>query len=315
MPTRIGRLAPRVPRQPPRGTTVQLAGLGSATAEVDAHAGLPWSDAHPAPEAPVDMASQELRNVGTPLADGSGARRIDVDTVDDALAAHEANVSNPHGTTAAQTGAIANDGGTPSVLSGLAANRPAAGVAGRLYLSTDTFRIDRDTGVAWQEIARAPSQIGAADMGFDPATQLELNVVDDALAAHEANVSNPHGVTAAQAGAAPAVHDHDSRHPRYIQGSYVGDNVSNRLIAVAFRPKFLIIQRRDGHASAHSTDLAESGRTTGQRNNGGAFSGYSILAYADNASPYIEAAGFRVGSTAEMGFNVNGATYDYIAYR
>lgn len=44
---------------------------------------------------------------------------------------------------------ITNVGGVPSIQAGLAASRPAFGTVGRLYFSTDTGKLERDTGAAW----------------------------------------------------------------------------------------------------------------------------------------------------------------------
>lgn len=35
---------------------------------------------------------------------------------------------------------------------GLAANRPAAGFLGRIYVSSDTKVVERDTGAAWETL-------------------------------------------------------------------------------------------------------------------------------------------------------------------
>ena len=58
---------------------------------------------------------------------------------------------------------ILNQGGAPAILEGLFADRPAAGVTGRIYVSTDTFAIYRDTGTGWDEI-------GGTNIGFVPYT-------------------------------------------------------------------------------------------------------------------------------------------------
>lgn len=52
----------------------------------------------------------------------------------------------------ADIGAVANVRETPSIAADLEANRPAAGVAGRLFIATDTKRVWRDTGTAWVSI-------------------------------------------------------------------------------------------------------------------------------------------------------------------
>ena len=47
---------------------------------------------------------------------------------------------------------------------GLASARPAAGIAGRLYYSTDTLVLERDTGTAWEEKARGETAIRLAQL-------------------------------------------------------------------------------------------------------------------------------------------------------
>ena len=50
---------------------------------------------------------------------------------------------------------VYNAGGTPSMQTGTLAARPAAGTAGRLYITTDTNMIYRDTGSAWTQVGEA----------------------------------------------------------------------------------------------------------------------------------------------------------------
>jgi len=52
----------------------------------------------------------------------------------------------------ADIGAVANAGATPSVMAGTDASKPAAGVAGRVYIATDTKKIYRDNGTAWVQL-------------------------------------------------------------------------------------------------------------------------------------------------------------------
>ncbi len=52
-------------------------------------------------------------------------------------------------------GALQNAGGTPSIQSGDESSRPAFGNSGRLYIATDSKKIYRDTGGAWEELAGA----------------------------------------------------------------------------------------------------------------------------------------------------------------
>ncbi|WP_168196448.1 tail fiber domain-containing protein [Bdellovibrio sp. NC01] len=50
------------------------------------------------------------------------------------------------------TDAVKNDGSTPSIQSGLDASKPAFGTTGKIYVATDTKKIYRDTGSAWDMI-------------------------------------------------------------------------------------------------------------------------------------------------------------------
>lgn len=86
------------------------------------------------------------------------------------------------------SGAIATLG-MDAVTSGADAAKPAAAVVGRVYIATDTRRIYRDDGAGWVEIARFGGNLGAGDLGFDPATQAELD-------AHAASTTGVHGVGA-----------------------------------------------------------------------------------------------------------------------
>jgi hypothetical protein len=52
-----------------------------------------------------------------------------------------------------------NDGSTPSMISGTIASRPAFGIVGRLYVSTDDLKIYRDTGSSWVEISPSVSRL------------------------------------------------------------------------------------------------------------------------------------------------------------
>jgi hypothetical protein len=52
-------------------------------------------------------------------------------------------------------GAVSNAGLTPSIQSGLFASMPVAGIAGRLYVTSDTNMIHRDNGSSWVRISEA----------------------------------------------------------------------------------------------------------------------------------------------------------------
>jgi hypothetical protein len=56
---------------------------------------------------------------------------------------------------------IINQLGTPAFNSNTFANRPAAGYVGRIFISTDTFKIQRDNGTGWDDIGGGLSGSGA----------------------------------------------------------------------------------------------------------------------------------------------------------
>ena len=58
------------------------------------------------------------------------------------------------------TNGVVNAGTTPSIQSGTDAAKPAASTAGRLYVTTDTQKIYRDSGSAWVEVANVDSGAG-----------------------------------------------------------------------------------------------------------------------------------------------------------
>jgi len=87
-------------------------------------------------------------NAIAPTLPDDGARKAEVDT-------HEGSVLS----------------GIHEVIQDVIANRPAAGVAGRLFFSTDERKLYRDTGTAWEEI-----------------TAIER------LSTHEGKVTDVHGV-------------------------------------------------------------------------------------------------------------------------
>ncbi|MGZ3772390.1 MAG: beta strand repeat-containing protein [Pseudobdellovibrionaceae bacterium] len=62
------------------------------------------------------------------------------------------------------TDAIQNAGNTPSVQTGTFASRPAFGTAGRLYISSDTNIIYRDTGAAWVAVGDGAGSSGVTSV-------------------------------------------------------------------------------------------------------------------------------------------------------
>lgn len=60
------------------------------------------------------------------------------------------------------TDSVQNAGSTPSIQSGLDASKPAAATVGRIYVASDTKRIYRDTGSAWDLVGSAAVAGGVA---------------------------------------------------------------------------------------------------------------------------------------------------------
>lgn len=76
---------------------------------------------------------------------------------------------------AGQVNAVSDqlDAMVPRFESGLATARPAAGIANRLYWSTDTGVIERDTGSAWASLTPSAHASRHQDGGADPLTVRE----------------------------------------------------------------------------------------------------------------------------------------------
>lgn len=79
---------------------------------------------------------------------------------------------------------ILNQKGTPMFYSDITANRPAAGISGRIFIATDSpYGLFRDTGSAWEQIAAGGGTSGITGSGT--ATQVaffdaESNIISDA---------------------------------------------------------------------------------------------------------------------------------------
>lgn len=69
------------------------------------------------------------------------------------------------------------------LMRGLAAGRPAAGVEGRIYYSTDTGALERDSGAAWESIAPSGSAPGGAAGGALAGTYPNPTLADADLTA------------------------------------------------------------------------------------------------------------------------------------
>ncbi|UUZ93259.1 tail fiber protein [Paenibacillus sp. P25] len=88
---------------------------------------------------------------------------------------------------------VENDGGVIALLADAMANRPKAGTAGRIFISTDTQEIYRDTGSAWQRLASGT--LAWTDITNKPATLLTSITAGQNIA-----VTNPSGYGAATVG-------------------------------------------------------------------------------------------------------------------
>lgn len=65
------------------------------------------------------------------------------------------------------TDAVKNSGGTPSIQSGTDTGKPTAGTAGRLYVTTDTQKIYRDSGSSWELLSSGISTGATGTAGGD----------------------------------------------------------------------------------------------------------------------------------------------------
>lgn len=60
---------------------------------------------------------------------------------------------------------VLNQKGAPAIFEDTAANRPAAGFTGRIFISTDTFVIQRDNGTTWDSLGGGGSITGSGATG------------------------------------------------------------------------------------------------------------------------------------------------------
>ena len=71
---------------------------------------------------------------------------------------------------------VLNQFGSPSLNSNTLANRPAFGQVGRLFVSTDTLAIYRDTGTAWDNLTDNPGNIGTLQEVTTNGNQTTVNI-------------------------------------------------------------------------------------------------------------------------------------------
>lgn len=83
--------------------------------------------------------------------------------------------------------------GTAIIMAGVAASRPAAGTAGRLYYATDTDTLSRDNGSSWDSVTLDWGQVTGR-----PTTLSGYGITDAAsdseLASHESDTTGVHGI-------------------------------------------------------------------------------------------------------------------------
>ncbi|QXJ39600.1 hypothetical protein BV455_02966 [Parageobacillus caldoxylosilyticus] len=82
------------------------------------------------------------------------------------------------------TDGVQNAGGAPSIQAGADASKPSAGVAGRLYVATDTKKIYRDNGTSWDVIGT----INWADIAGKPTTLSGYGITDGVPIGRKINV-------------------------------------------------------------------------------------------------------------------------------
>jgi hypothetical protein len=71
---------------------------------------------------------------------------------------------------------VLNQLGSPSINSNTYANRPTFGQVGRLFVSTDTLAIFRDTGTAWDNLTNNPGNIGTLQEVTTNGNTTNLNI-------------------------------------------------------------------------------------------------------------------------------------------
>lgn len=90
--------------------------------------------------------------------------------------------------------------GDPSeIKTGTLANRPVAGTANLWYFTTDNNGVYYDDGTSWFLISEHPGNISASDLGFDTATQTELDNHAGTAGAHHTRYSDSEALQAAAA--------------------------------------------------------------------------------------------------------------------
>ncbi|GAJ22629.1 unnamed protein product, partial [marine sediment metagenome] len=104
---------------------------------------------------------------------------------------------------------------------GLAANRPAPGIVDRLYFSTDTLVLERDTGAAWLEVVRGEAAIRLAQL----AERAHTSLTGIGVADHHARYTD--GEAQAQAAALIVIHSAIAA-AHHVKTTDAGEIVSGR---------------------------------------------------------------------------------------
>ncbi|MCK7604866.1 tail fiber protein [Geobacillus stearothermophilus] len=86
------------------------------------------------------------------------------------------------------TDGVQNAGGAPSIQAGADASKPSAGVAGRIYVATDTKKIYRDNGTSWDLIGT----INWSDITGKPTTLAGYGITDAAPLSHVGSGGSAH---------------------------------------------------------------------------------------------------------------------------
>jgi len=96
---------------------------------------------------------------------------------------------------------LLNAGGVPSILADVTANRPAAAVAGRVYIDTSTNLIYRDTGSAWSQLGGAITYTGTTNQ-IDVTGSI-LSISQDPVIPGTGSMTLPTGTTAQRPASPP----------------------------------------------------------------------------------------------------------------
>lgn len=116
--------------------------------------------------------------------------------------------------------------GVESVQSATLSNRPASGTQGSLFIDETNNRIQIDTGSAWVDIGTNAGNIGPSDLGFDPATQSELDT-------HAGDSDVHHTRPSAGNGLKDQTNTFNIEPSEFV-GSFLSDNSDNIDVQIGF---------------------------------------------------------------------------------